>query len=83
MSPEVLGAKECAGEDQQQFTPHPCQYVRYPRLLKRCALIAVGFRGLIPIYFLFNYISKLRFLNVSVILTLKFWLLSNCCDIDK
>lgn len=45
-----------------QFTPHSGQYVRLPRLLKRCENIAVGFmdvfRILVPNHHFLNNIGR-------------------------
>jgi len=65
--------------------PNSYPYVRWPQLLKQCVRITEHFLDMIRILIpnpVFNYMSKIYFLNFRIILSSKFYL-TICRDIEK
>jgi hypothetical protein len=65
-------------KQRYEFTPHSCQYVRQPRMLKRRVNTVAVFLMQCESSFrncFVNYATIAQFLNLSVIAALKYWLL--------
>jgi hypothetical protein len=73
-------------KDIKKITPYSCQYVRWSRLLKRCASIEVEFLNTIWIFvrnFSFQVVSKFQIHNLSVTASLSFRSGYAYCDTEK